>query len=132
MLIPAYYTTVRKVCLADARRMAALGDTVDVTQGEAADVHGRIYENRRVIDWALAALNWRVESYAYALQRARIAIPSKREQAVAGALDGLAAEVADLEVAVAALVCDGTMSAQRISDWGPPAGDGSTRRVRKH
>ena len=132
LLIPAYYTTVRKVCLADARRMAALGETVDVTPGEAADVHGRIYENRRVIDWALAALNWRVESYAYALQRARIAIPSKREQAVAVALDGLAAEVAELEVAVAALACDGSMTAQRIASWGPPAGADSPQPVTKY
>lgn len=106
-LIEPFYAIVRKVCLADAARIRALQATVDLTHDEKADAIGRVYENRRVIDWALAALSWRVESYAYALQRSRIEIPSQREVAVEVALDRFAAEVGELDAAVAALRCDG-------------------------
>jgi hypothetical protein len=106
-LIEPFYRTVRKVCHADAARLRALGQTPGLTGEEEADAIGRVYENRRVVEWALTALHWRIESYSYALQRSRIEIPSKREESVRIALDRFVAEVDELEAAVAALNCDG-------------------------
>lgn len=117
MLIPAFYATVRKVCIDDARRLEALGETVALTGDEEADAIGRVHENLRVIDWALAGLRWRVESYGFALQRLRIATPSKREDLAEESLTRLAFDVEDLEAAVAALACDGSIAVEQIAAW---------------
>ena len=111
-LIEPFYQVVRRVCFADASRIRALASTPHLTAAEEADATGRVYENARVIEWAQAALAWRIKSYAYAIQRQRIEIPSETAVASELALGRLAEEVAALAAAIAALECD----ARR---WGP-------------
>ncbi len=106
-LLGPYYRAIKRVCRADAARLRALDETPMLTHEEEADAFGRVYENMRVIDWGLAALAWRVESYSYALERSRIEIPSKQDRSVSLTLGEFADAVAELEAAVARLDCFG-------------------------
>lgn len=106
-LIQPYYVVWQAVCRADLQRLDALNRTVGLTLYEADDAEARIWENRRVAAWAVTALRWRIESYAYAIQRTEIEIPSGREVETDLALDRLTSEVDWLEAAVDDPTCSG-------------------------
>ncbi|MGE0232952.1 MAG: hypothetical protein AB7S46_14330, partial [Flavobacteriaceae bacterium] len=77
-LIDPFFELAFAVYEADRARIEAFHTARFQPDGEARDVDGRLYENRRVIQWAVDALRWRLMSYAYALERARIEVPSRR------------------------------------------------------
>lgn len=96
--IELYLDTVNRVFADDAYRFAALDVAQGVTPKEEREAVARVYENRRVASWATAALKWRLESYAYALERSRIEVPSDRAAAVERALFELADRVETLSL----------------------------------
>jgi len=107
-LIQPYYVVWQAVCQADLQRLGALNRTTGLTSHELDDAEARVWENRRVADWAVAALRWRIESYDYAIQRTEIEIPTgDAELEAAIALDRLAAEVDWLQAAVDDPTCGG-------------------------
>ncbi len=107
-LIQPYYVVWQEVCQADLQRLGALNRTAGLTSHEFDDAEARVWENRRVADWAVAALRWRIESYDYAIQRTEIEIPTgDAELEAAIALDRLAAEVDWLQAAVNDPTCGG-------------------------
>ncbi len=122
-LVLPFYVVWQEVCRADQQRVAALSRTIALTPAETADANARVWENRRVADWAVSGLNWRVESYAYAIQRTEIEIPTGvRETEARLALDRLKSEVAWLAAGVADPTCGGGA----IAGKSPPAAyDGS-------
>lgn len=77
-LIDPFFALVLAVHEADRVRVEARRTARFDPPGEAGDVEGRLYENRRVAQWAADALRWRLMSYAYALERAQIEVPSRR------------------------------------------------------
>ncbi|ESR22773.1 hypothetical protein [Lutibaculum baratangense] len=102
-LIGPYLAVVEQVYRADAARLMSLDRVRGLTAEEEDDAIARVYENRRVVTWAVAALRWRVASYAFALERSRIEIPSERAfdtelvlYDLQRRVDELAAEVARL------------------------------------
>lgn len=106
-LIQPYYVVWQEVCHADLERLEAMNRTVGLTLNEADDAEARVWENRRVATWAVTALRWRIESYAYAIQRTAIEIPTGREAETDLALDRLTNEVDWLEAAVDDPTCSG-------------------------
>ena len=107
-LIQPYYVVWQAVCRADLQRLGALNRTVGLTPHELDDAEARVWENRRVADWAVAGMRWRIESYDYAIQRTEIEIPTGDAELEAGlALDRLAAEVDWLQAAVDDPTCGG-------------------------
>ncbi|MCB1477204.1 MAG: hypothetical protein H6883_00905 [Rhodobiaceae bacterium] len=77
-LIDPFFALALAVNEADRARVEAFRTARFQPDGEARDVDGRLYENRRVMQWAADALKWRLMSYAYALERARVEVPSRR------------------------------------------------------
>lgn len=96
-LVPPFGEVWRRVCLADLSRLAALPQTALLTPAEAKDAEARVFENKRVAVWGLSAMRWRVESYAYAIQRSRLEIPSDKDISADLALKRLTEEVDALE-----------------------------------
>lgn len=92
-LIEPFMVEVERVYADDRRRMDALSRATMPAPELGANAQARIYENRRVVDWAIVAMQWRVESYAYALETTRIEVPSVRAVDVEMALRRLAAAV---------------------------------------
>lgn len=105
-LIQPYLFVAQDVCLADAARLSALDVTPGLTTSEYEDATARVYENRRVMVWATTALQWRVESYAYAIERTQIEIPSPAQAAARMALDALTREADAFDAAIAAMRCE--------------------------
>jgi hypothetical protein len=95
------------VCRANLERLEALNRTVALTTYEAKDAEARVWEDLRVAHWAVTGLRWRIESYAYAIQRTEIEIPSGRELETELALTRLTNEVDWLEAAVDDPTCGG-------------------------
>ena len=93
-LIEPFMVQAERVYADDRRRLAALAhiEAADPRLGDNA--HARIYENRRVVDWAIIAMQWRVEAYTFALETTRVEIPSIRADDVEMALTRLSAAVA--------------------------------------
>jgi hypothetical protein len=119
-LIVPYYVVWQEVCRADQQRLAALPATVGLTASETADADARVWENRRVADWAVTAMRWRIESYAYAIQRTEIEIPTGNAELEANiALDRLKSEVAWLAAAVDDPTCGGGIISKTPPDDGP-------------
>jgi hypothetical protein len=92
-LINPFLAIGERVYADDRRRLQALSAASLSSDREAREAAGRIYENRRVADWAVTAMQWRVEAYSFALERTEIEIPSLRANDVAHALARLAAAV---------------------------------------
>jgi len=116
-LIMPYYAVWQEVCIADQQRLAALPRTVGLTPAETADAEARVWENRRVANWAVTAMKWRIESYAFAIQRTEIEIPTgNAENETNLALNSLKGEVEWLAAAVA----DPTCGAGAIISKSPP------------
>ncbi len=96
-LVPPFGEVWQRVCLADLSRLSALPQTALLTPAEAKDAEARVFENKRVAVWGLSAMRWRVESYAYAIQRSRLEIPSGKDVNADIALNRLRATVDELE-----------------------------------
>ena len=62
----------------DLKREQSLAYVNELAEGETANALGRIRENRMVTAWVARALQWRLDSYRYALERLVIAVPSIR------------------------------------------------------
>lgn len=96
-LIEPFFGVAHRVFLADESRIHAFQQAHFVPTREPQDVEGRLFENRRVMHWAVTALDWRLKSYAYALERARIEVPSPLESEAAEAIAQLESQVRLLE-----------------------------------
>ena len=92
-LIEPFMVQAERVYADDRRRIAALSRISGADPLLADNAHARIYENRRVVDWAIIAMQWRVEAYGYALETTRVEIPSIRAVDVEMALSRLSAAV---------------------------------------
>jgi hypothetical protein len=92
-LIEPFLAVGERVYADDRRRLQALSAASLTSERETREAAGRIYENRRVADWAVTAMQWRVEAYSFALERTEIEIPSLRANDVAHAIARLAAAV---------------------------------------
>jgi hypothetical protein len=103
-LLDSYLAVVNDVYADDAARLAALDRVYGLTAEEEDAAIARVYENRRVGTWAVAALRWRVASYGYALERSRIEVPSEWAVQVELALNDLSYRVEALAAAVEAMV----------------------------
>ena len=115
-LIEPFMVEVERVYADDRRRMDALSRASLASPELSQNAEARIYENRRVVDWAIVAMQWRVEAYAYALEMTRIEVPSIRAVDVEMALTRLAAAVDIMAASVDRM--EGAIV-------GPSAGDGS-------
>ncbi|MFN0262858.1 hypothetical protein ACKTEK_03170 [Tepidamorphus sp. 3E244] len=91
-LIEPFIVTAERVYADDRRRMDALRASAAAHE-LGVDAEARIYENRRVTDWAVIAMQWRVEAYIFALDTTRIEMPSVRAVDVEMALRRLSAAV---------------------------------------
>ncbi|MEM8878562.1 MAG: hypothetical protein AAGD23_11930, partial [Pseudomonadota bacterium] len=92
-LIDPFLAIAERVYADDRRRLQALSAASLTSERENREAAARIYENRRVVDWAVTAMQWRVESYSFALERTEIEIPSLRANDVGHAIARLAAAV---------------------------------------
>lgn len=103
-LLDAYLAVANEVYADDAARLAALDRVQELSEKEETAAIARVYENRRVVTWAVAALRWRVASYDYALERSRIEVPSEWAAGVELAVVDLARRVEALAFAVEQMV----------------------------
>lgn len=106
-LIEPFMVQVERVYSDDRRRIDALARASVVPADMDANVHARIYENQRVVGWAVVAMQWRIEAYAYALEATRIEVPSRRATDVEMALRRLAAAVDIMAASAARMEADG-------------------------
>lgn len=106
-LIEPFMVEVERVYADDRRRMEALARASVASPDVSASAEARIYENRRVVDWAIVAMQWRVEAYSYALEATSIETPSIRAVDVEMALKRLAAAVDIMTASVDRLEGDG-------------------------
>jgi len=78
-------TTFRAICAVeevDRQRRIALGELSGIEQSVAANVQARYIENQWHIDWFVRALNYRYQSYAYALDHLLVETPHEQSRAV--------------------------------------------------
>lgn len=100
-LIDPFYSSILAVHTADISRIEAFQEARFAPNGEADDVDGRLFENRRVVHWGVSALRWRLMSYAYGLERARIEVPNaERAKEAAYVIEALAQRIKQLEQSV--------------------------------
>ena len=78
-------TTFRAICAVeevDRQRRIALAELPGIEPSVAANVQARYVENRWHIDWFVRALNYRYQSYAYALDHLLVETPHEQSMAV--------------------------------------------------
>lgn len=91
--IPGTFKAICAVIEVDRQRAAALSGLRDLGPAVAADVAARKNENNMHIAWFVRALNYRYESYGYALDNLLVETPHEQSMAVDNALQRLAAFV---------------------------------------
>ena len=135
-LIDPFLAIAERVYADDRRRLQALSAASLISERENREAAARIYENRRVADWAVTAMQWRVESYSFALERTEIEIPSLRANDVGHAIARLAAAVDVMAATITAweqprfrrpyarhFERDPHYDPRAFPDGGPPASD---------
>jgi hypothetical protein len=78
-------TTFRAICAVeevDRQRRIALAELPGIEASVAANAQARFVENRWHIDWFVRALNYRYQSYAYALDHLLVETPHEQSMAV--------------------------------------------------
>ena len=79
--LPSTFLSICAVQEVDRNRAVALRNLSDVAESAAADLEARRVENQWHIDWFVRAVNYRFESYSYALDNLLVETP--HEQSVA-------------------------------------------------
>ena len=74
-LLPVFAQTASRVLNADRIRLRVLGRIEAPTPVEIAEAEARVTENRCLISWVIAAMDFRTASYTYALERLTIGSP---------------------------------------------------------
>ena len=77
-LITPFVNVACTVADLDGKRERSLVYVRELSDWETENAFGRIRENRMITAWVQRALHWRLDSYAYALERFAITIPSVR------------------------------------------------------
>ncbi|ODT81661.1 MAG: hypothetical protein ABS76_10920 [Pelagibacterium sp. SCN 64-44] len=78
-------TTFRSICAVeevDRQRRVALAELPGIESNVAANVQARRVENQWHVDWFVRALNYRYQSYAYALDHLLVETPHEQSMAV--------------------------------------------------
>lgn len=84
--LPAAFLSVCAVQEVDRQRRVALNELTDLAPNAAADVRARRIENQWYIDWFGRAVNYRYDSYSYALDNLLVETPHEQSVAVDASL----------------------------------------------
>jgi hypothetical protein len=80
--IPSTFLSICAVQEVDRQRRVALAELPGIEQSVAANVQARRIENQWHIDWFVRALNYRYDSYAYALDHLLVETPHEQSRGV--------------------------------------------------
>ena len=80
--LPTTFQSICAVLEVDRQRSVALAELGGIEQGVADNVAARRAENQWHIDWFVRALNYRYDSYAYALDHLLVETPHEQSMAV--------------------------------------------------
>lgn len=80
--VPTTFASICAVQEIDRQRAIALAELGGIEQSVAANVAARRVENQWHIDWFVRALNYRYDSYAYALDHLLVETPHEQSMAV--------------------------------------------------
>lgn len=75
-LVQPFFAVVARVRAADEERMLSVKRLTDIDEGEAAGAYARVEENQRVVAWVCRAIDYRIRSYDFAIERLAIETPS--------------------------------------------------------
>ncbi|MET0439518.1 MAG: hypothetical protein ABW043_18675 [Devosia sp.] len=89
--LPSTFASVCAVIEVDRNREIALASLTNVAPTAASDVAARRYENTHYIEWFVRAVNYRYESYSYALDNLLVETPHEQSIAVDRSLQQLRA-----------------------------------------
>ncbi|SON54870.1 hypothetical protein HDIA_1329 [Hartmannibacter diazotrophicus] len=78
-LLPPYCATVVKVWRIDGERIAAIGREMPADDEWAKNAGARVAENDNLIGWVSRSLQYRLDSYAFAIDHLAIETPSDEE-----------------------------------------------------
>jgi len=92
--MPAFFANANRVFDMDRRRTQSLAHVSDLNEREHANVLARTRENAAIVAWVCRALDWRIASYRYALERLVLAVPSPSAAEADRAIGQLATQVA--------------------------------------
>jgi hypothetical protein len=84
--LPEAFRSVCAVIEVDRQRQVALNELSDLAPTAHADVRARRIENQWYIDWFERAVNYRYDSYSYALENLLVETPHEQSVAVDAAL----------------------------------------------
>ena len=80
--VPSTFQSICAVEQVDRQRRVALAELPGIEQGVAANVAARRTENQWHVDWFVRALNYRYDSYSYALDHLLVETPHEQSMAV--------------------------------------------------
>lgn len=89
--LPSTFQSICAVIEVDRNREVALASLTDLAPTAAQDVAARRYENTHHIEWFVRAVNYRYQSYSYALDNLLVETPHEQSIAVDRSLAQLAA-----------------------------------------
>lgn len=89
--LPSTFESICAVLEVDRNREVALASLTDLAPTAARDVAARRYENTHHIEWFVRAVNYRYQSYSYALDNLLVETPHEQSIAVDRSLSQLAA-----------------------------------------
>lgn len=92
--LPAFFAVAIRVADMDRRRAQALTHVSELNVREHANALARNNENAAIVAWVCRALNDRIASYRYALERLVVAVPSQAAAEADRAIGLLARDVA--------------------------------------
>lgn len=87
--LPTTFASICAVIEVDRNRAVALASLTDIEPTAAQDVAARKYENDFHIEWFVRALNYRYESYSYALDNLLVETPHEQSIGVDASLKQL-------------------------------------------
>ncbi|KQN72229.1 hypothetical protein [Devosia sp. Leaf64] len=87
--MPTTFASICAVIEVDRNRAVALASLTDLEPGAAENVAARKYENDFHIEWFVRAVNYRYESYSYALDNLLVETPHEQSITVDASLEQL-------------------------------------------
>ena len=88
----AFIPAAERVVEMDHQRMTALDRLSDMRPQDLKDAYARVDENKRFIGWVWRAVQYRMQSYAFAIKRLEIETPSPKVKDANFALNALYAD----------------------------------------